>query len=109
MTRNALKSALARLLLAAKPPVHFADGSVRKGCYVDGKRHGQWTERGADGGGAEGPYVAGKRDGWWTQRSAHGTVWVGPYVDDKRHGQWSVRFAEGRGKRLEFRDGKRIK
>ena len=40
MNRYALNSALAGLLLAALPaPAAFAEGP-----YVDGKKHGQWTQ-----------------------------------------------------------------
>ena len=45
MTRYALNSALAGLLLAVLPaPAAFAEGP-----YVDGKPHGQWNLRFADG------------------------------------------------------------
>ena len=81
MTRYALNSALAGLLLAVLPaPAAFAEGP-----YVDGKKHGRWTERLADGGVAE-----------------------GPYVDDKPHGRWTLRFGDGSTKVREFRHGERI-
>ena len=59
MTRYDLNSALAGLLLAAFVPLAaFAEGP-----YVDGKKHGQWTDRYADGSVSEVPYVDGKVHG----------------------------------------------
>lgn len=63
-----------------------ANGEVYEGPYVDGKKHGQWTERFADG-----------------------QVEEGPYVDDKRHGLWTIRPADGSCFKLEYSAGVRVK
>ena len=55
------------------------------GTYVDGKRHGHWTEHYENGIVAEGPYVDDKRHGQWTWHYESGTVEKGPYVDGKAH------------------------
>ena len=104
MTRYALNSALAGLLLAVLPaPAAFAEGP-----YVDGKKHGRWTVRHADGGVSEGPVVDGKRHGQWTLRFGDGSVWEGPFFDGVKHGQWNLRDADGSTKVREFRHGERI-
>ena len=78
--------------VSGSPPEH---SSTDTGKLQQGRRHGQWVERGADGDVREGPYVDGKRHGQWVERNANGSVWEGPYVDGKLHGQWVFRYANG--------------
>ena len=100
------------------------------GTYVDGKRHGHWTEHYENGIVAEGPYVDdkrhgsglgimrvalfekgpyvdGKAHGKWTWHYESGTVAEGPYVDGKAHGKWTRRLTNGTVQTVRFVDHKR--
>ncbi len=61
---------------------------VYEGTYVDGKKHGHWTED-RSGFVSEGTYVDGKKHGHWTERDPGGYVSEGAYVDGKKHGYWN--------------------
>ena len=71
-----------------------SDGDEWGGSYVNGKRHGQWSERSfwyldrnQDTVG-EGPIMEGKKHGEWVYRDPDGTVRRGSYVEGKKHGKW---------------------
>ena len=66
-----------------------------KGIYVEGKKHGRWVRRDDDGDiDEEGSYLEGKRHGDWVDYTFDGTIWKrGPYVDGVKHGRW-VEFHE---------------
>ena len=74
------------------------DGKEEKhsGLIRNGKRHGDWVQRGANGNVYEGPYVDGKEHGHWVGRLSNGTIGEGPMVDGKQHGRWVVRVPDGR-------------
>ena len=103
-------------------------GKVEEGLYVDGKKHGQWVERGSASGRVykrfyvygehvggtaeaedvmEGLLVDGKKHGQWVERDAFGRVWEGPYVDGKRHGQWVWLIGNGNLHEGPYVEGKR--
>ena len=103
----------------------WADGTVTKGPYVDGKKHGHRVERWEDGSVEEGPYVDGKRHGHWVERWKDGTVSPGVILSEgslrgrqatrplglarggrvrsrgrvlrgrKQHGHWVIRWTDG--------------
>ena len=68
--------------------------NVKKGPYVEGKRHGRWVEHYDHLGEYlwEGPYVEGKKYGDWViyrRRDKKKRVrGGGSYVEGKRHGRW---------------------
>lgn len=70
--------------------VHYADGRVDRGPYLDGKRHGRWVDRYANGRVDEGSYVNGRKHGRWVDRYASGNSFEYEYRDGSVDGQPGV-------------------
>ena len=73
---------------------HYYDAT---GWYVEGVRHGHWSEYHSGGFTEEGPYDDGKRHGLWTEHHGHvrfphvgRKVSQGRYVKGKKRGLWRV-------------------
>ena len=63
-----------------------ADGNTWETSYVEGKKHGHFTRRTAEGKvSSQGPFVEGQKHGAWTEGNRKGV-----YVEGKRHGRWVV-------------------
>ena len=85
-----------------------ADGDTWEYEYVEDKKHGQYTGRTAEGKvRSQGPFVDGEKHGAWTETDFVG-VWKGTYVRGKKHGRWVARYEDGRiDQEGSFKEGKR--
>ncbi len=86
--------------------MHFKDGQIETGHFVDGERNGKWTLRFANGGVWVGSYLNGKMHGQWRQRFADGDTCTGHYVDGERNGKWTIQRADGSAEDGPFVNGK---
>ena len=80
--------------------INCSDGARLEGSYVDGERHGTWTEfyerRDNAPVRAVGPWVNGEQHGTWVLHYANGNQGGGPFVNGERHGTWTFYYPEGR-------------
>ena len=67
------------------------------GFFQKGKMHSEWEIHWSNGTVDKGPYMNGKRHGYWViPYTDPDRVVEGPYVEGKAHGHWVTRYKDGR-------------